>query len=122
MRIGLFKYLSPFLIYYGSIASFLNTGFIVWLPAIYAWFVVPLTELFIKADDGNLSMAEEELAKRNKWYDVVLYMVVPCQYFSLGLFLYSISYDHQPTIDIAGKTVVMGLLCGVMGINVGHEL
>jgi alkane 1-monooxygenase len=25
-------------------------------------------------------------------------------------------------VDIAGKTAVMGLLCGTFGINVGHEL
>ena len=122
MRVRLFKYLSPFLIYYGSLASFLNSGFIVWLPVIYAWFIIPVTELFLKPDETNLSEAEEELVKKNRWYDLLLYMVVPLQYFALFLFLYSIAYQQQPWIDIAGKTLVMGLLCGVMGINVGHEL
>lgn len=117
-----FKYLSPFILYVGAIASFLNSGFIVWLPLIYSWFLIPLIELFIKPDESNLSQAEEELARKNIWYDVLLYLVVPFQYFALGLFLYVTTYLHQNWIDVIGKTFVMGLLCGVMGINVGHEL
>src|SRR6185436_12869112 len=115
MSIRIFKYLSPFLLYYGALASFLSSGFVVWLPLIYAWFLIPLCELFIPANESNLSEAEEELAKKNKWYDLLLYLVVPCQYLALGLFLYNISFQQQPWIDMAGKTLVMGLLCGVLG-------
>jgi alkane 1-monooxygenase len=122
MNLRIFKYLSPFLLYCGAFFSFMGSGFIIWLPLIYAWFIVPLLELFIKAKEHNLSAAEEELAKQNKWYDMLLYLVVPFQYFALGLFIYNVSYHQQPWIDVAGKTFVMGLLCGVMGINVGHEL
>jgi len=41
---------------------------------------------------------------------------------AMGLFFYSGSLVSQPCIDIIGKTFVMGQLCGVLGINVGHEL
>jgi alkane 1-monooxygenase len=122
MSTRVFKYLSPFILYLGAIASFLNSGFVVGLPLIYSWFLIPLIELFIKPDESNLSQAEEELARKNIWYDVLLYLVVPFQYFALGLFLYVTTYWHQNWIDVIGKTFVMGLLCGVMGINVGHEL
>lgn len=122
MQIRVFKYLSPFILYYGSLVAFMASGFVIWIPLLYAWFIIPLIELFIKADESNLSGAEEELARQNKWYDILLYLVVPFQYFSLGLFLYNITYQEQSWVDMAGKTLVMGLLCGVMGINVGHEL
>lgn len=122
MRIRFFKYLSPFLMYAGALLAFMSSGFIVWIPLIYAWFVIPLVELFIRPDETNLSGAEEEIARQNKLYDVLLYLVVPFQYFSLAIFLYSVTYHQQPWYDIIGKTFVMGLLCGVMGINVGHEL
>jgi len=122
MRTRVFKYLSPFLLYYGAIASFLSSGFVVWLPLIYSWLFIPLVELFTKPDESNLSAAEEELVKKNIWYDVLLYMVVPFQFFALGLFLNEITYSPQAWNDIVGKTMAMGLLCGVMGINVGHEL
>jgi len=64
----------------------------------------------------------KELVKKNIWYDVLLYMVVPFQFFALGLFFNEITYSPQAWTDIVGKTMAMGLLCGVMGINVGHEL
>ena len=122
MQTRVFKYLSPFLIYYGAITSFLNSGFIVWLPVIYSWVFIPFLELFIKPEESNLSEAEEELAKKNKWYDVLLYLVVPFQFFALGLFLYVTANWQHNWADLLGKTLAMGLLCGVMGINVGHEL
>ena len=65
MRIRAFKYLSPFLIYYGSLAAFMASGFVVWLPVIYAWIIIPALELFIRPDESNLTVAEAELAKKN---------------------------------------------------------
>jgi alkane 1-monooxygenase len=122
MQVRVFKYLSPFITYLGALVAFGSHGWIVWLPLIYAWFIIPLLELFIPANESNLSEAEEELARKNKWYDYLLYLVVPCQYLALGIFLYDITYASNAGIDLAGKTMVMGLLCGVLGINVGHEL
>ena len=69
-----------------------------------------------------MSQAEEEMARKNRWYDLVLYLVVPAQYAALSVFLYNVTYVDQPTVDLVGKTLVMGLLCGVFGINVAHEL
>ncbi len=122
MGLRLFKYLSPFLLYYGAFTSFASTGLMVWVPLIYSWIIIPLLELCLRGDASNLTEAEEELAKRNKWYDYLLYLIVPCQYLAMAFFIYSVTYQQQGWIDVAGKTCVMGLLCGVMGINVGHEL
>lgn len=122
MAVRHFKYLSPCLLYFGAIAAFLTHGVGVWLPLVYAWVIIPAVELFIKPDPANLSAAEEELVKKNRWYDYMLYLIVPLQYFALGLFLYNVTFTSQPASDILGKTGVMGLLCGTFGINVGHEL
>jgi alkane 1-monooxygenase len=116
-----FKYLSPFLIYIGALNAFVSSGWVIWLPLIYTWILVPVLELFIRSDDSNLSEAEEDLAKKNRWYDIFLYLVVPFQFAALFIFLQHLSTD-QPWWDLAGKTAVMGLLCGTFGINVGHEL
>lgn len=122
MHIRAFKYLSPFIIYIGAFRSFSVTGWQVWLPLIYAWIIIPVFELFIKPDPRNLSAAEEEVAKKEKFYDILLYLVVICQYTALARFLYVMMYDEMSWIDITGRIWVMGLLCGVFGINVGHEL
>jgi alkane 1-monooxygenase len=122
MPLRVFKYLSPCLLYYGAITSFFTQGFSVWIPVLYSWIFIPLVELFIKPDPTNLSEAEEELAKKNRWYDVMLYLIVPLQYIALFVFLYNTTLPGQAWTDLVGKTLVMGLLCGTFGINVGHEL
>lgn len=69
-----------------------------------------------------MSAAEEELAKKDPTYDILLYGIVILQYVMLVRFLYSMLSPELSLIDIAGRIWVMGLLCGVFGINVGHEL
>jgi alkane 1-monooxygenase len=122
MQLRVFKYASPLLLYAGALLSFFSTGFVVWLPIVYAWLLIPLVELVLKPDEHNMSAAEEELAKNDRLYDWLLYMVVPLQYLSLACFLYNIANATTPAIDTMGKVMVMGLLCGTFGINVGHEL
>ncbi len=122
MRFRAFKYLAPFLLYYGAVLSFLNHGLLVWLPLVYAWVLIPVLELVLRPDEGNMSAAEQELARNDRFYDLLLWMVVPFQYLALGLFLWQVGTQPNPTIDLVGKTAVMGLLCGTLGINVGHEL
>lgn len=122
MSVRVFKYASPLLLYAMALLSFFSAGFLVWLPLLYAWLLIPLLELLLKPDEQNMSAAEEELAKQDCMYDWMLYIIVPLQYLALGCFLYTITYATSYTIDIIGNVMVMGLLCGTFGINVGHEL
>lgn len=92
------------------------------MPLVYAWVIIPLLELLIKPNSRNLGATEEELAKADKTYDIVLYIVVILQFAALGRFLYAMSHDTMTWADIIGRVWVMGMLCGVFGINVGHEL
>jgi alkane 1-monooxygenase len=122
MNFKSYKYASPLLIYAGALVSFFSHGWIIWLPLLYTWAFIPLLELFLNPDNTNLSQAEEDLVKKDKVYDLLLYVIVPLQYIALACFLFSVQSFQQPTIDIVGKVLVMGLLCGTFGINVGHEL
>ncbi|RYY41099.1 MAG: alkane 1-monooxygenase [Chitinophagaceae bacterium] len=121
MSFRVFKYGSPLLVYFGALQSFLGSGFVVVIPLLYAFVLIPLLELFLPATDGNLSEAEAELARRNPVYDWMLYAIVPLQWGALVLFLWQLRLPWS-TCDLAAKTAVMGLLCGTFGINVGHEL
>jgi alkane 1-monooxygenase len=118
----LFKYILPLLLFAGALHSFSNTGFIVWLPIIIAFVLIPVIELLIPPDDSNLSAAEEEIAKKERIYDWLLYTIVPLQYICLFYFLNSLQQPDLSLADKAGRTMVMGLLCGIFGINVAHEL
>ena len=124
MNIRAFKYLSPLVIYIGAFWSFSTSGWQVWMPLIWAWVIIPLAELFIKPLPANLSMAEEELAKKDRTYDILLYLIVILQYSLLIKFCIAMKEDAEIMTwqDIAGRIWVMGLLCGTFGINVGHEL
>lgn len=122
MKIRSFKYLSPFIIYIAAFVSFQSKGWLIALPLIYAWILIPLIELFIKPDVKNMTEAEEELAKSDKFYDRILYLVVPVQFLALFFFLKSMQIDVLTGYETTGRILVMGLLCGVFGINVGHEL
>ena len=122
MHIKTLKYLTPFSIYAAAFVSFQSKGWLIFIPLIYAWIIIPLLELFIKPDKKNMDAAEEELAKADKTYDYLLYLVVPLQFIALFLFLQSMQQDVLLSYEIIGRIMVMGLLCGIFGINVGHEL
>ena len=117
-----FKYFTPFVLYILALLSFNGNGLICWTPLLYTFFLIPFVELFIKADPKNLDEVEEALAKKNKAYDLILYAAVIMQYYSLWVFFNSLKQEQVSTIDIIGRVLSMGLLCGAFGINVAHEL
>tara|TARA_B100000945_G_C20341830_1_gene577782 strand:+ start:173 stop:1213 length:1041 start_codon:yes stop_codon:yes gene_type:complete len=107
----------PLLAYF----SFNGTGIITYAPMIEAFLLIPILELFFKPNSNNLSNAEEEMAKEDKSYDMVLYLLVPVIYFLLWEFLISMR-ETLTFSDRLGRILSMGLVCGGYGINVAHEL
>ena len=122
MTIRAFKYLSPLIIYIGAFRSFSVTGWEIWMPLLWAWVIIPIAELLIKPVPVNMSDIQEELAKKDRTYDFLLYLIVILQYLLLIKFLLAMKEDTMTWLDIAGRIGVMGLLCGTFGINAGHEL
>lgn len=122
MRWRWMKYMSPFILFLLAYLSFTQVGWICFLPLFYTFGCIPLAELLLQPSEINLSAAEEEMVKADKGYDYLLYAVVILQYAALLLCLFSLT---QPGLDMAsriGRIITMGLLCGIFGINVGHEL
>lgn len=105
-----------------AVISFTSTGIACWYTMMYSWVLVPGLELIIKPNTSNMAAAEEELAKNDKIFDYLLYLVVFLQIPTLFFFLYSFSNVQLNTVDIIGRIFSMGMLCGVFGINVAHEL
>jgi len=122
MQIRAFKYVSPLIIYVLAWLAFTGKGWITWSPMLYAWVLMPIAELFISPDSKNLTAAEEELAKKDKIYDYLLYIIVIFQYGALYIFLTSMQTSDLPWWETTGRVFSMGLLCGTFGINVAHEL
>ena len=61
------------------------------------------------------------MAKEDKSYDMVLYLLVPVIFFLLWEFLISMR-ETLTFSDRLGRILSMGLICGGFGINVAHEL
>ena len=122
MNVRAFKYFSPLIIYLGSLQAFTFYGVVCYIPLIYAWVIIPVLELFLKPDPSNMTAAEEEVARKSKIYDLILYLIVLLQIPTLFYFLYSMQDPSLTIVDKIGRIGSMGLLCGTFGINVGHEL
>lgn len=122
MQVRAFKYLSPLFIYFLAWLAFTGKGWITWLPMLYAWVLIPILELFISPDKKNLDAAEEELVKKDRVYDYLLYIVVAFQFAALYVFLTAMQSKEILWWEVTGRIFSMGLLCGTFGINVAHEL
>ena len=122
MKFRAFKYILPFAIYFGAWRSFHSYGWVIFLPVIIAFGIIPLVELFLAPDTKNLDEAEEAIAKKDRLYDWFLYLMVPMQYLALYWFLTGITDESLLWWERLGRILGMGLACGTFGINVGHEL
>ena len=115
------KYLMVFTLPLTVFISFNAKGILTYLPIFYAFVLVPLLELFFDPNPLNKDAYENEFGS-SRYFDWLLYMVVPIQYVFLVFFLISVSSSDLSWVELIGRISAMGLLCGVLGINVAHEL
>ena len=99
-----------------------HTGLATWALPLYGFVLLPLLELVIPADRRQLNTAEEEAAHADPVYDLLVLAMVPVQWATLVLFLFSVNAPGLAGWEVAGRIATMGLMCGVYGINVAHEL
>ncbi len=121
-RIHALKYLFVFTLPGLCILSFSSTGWITFTPLLESFLLIPLLELLFKPDPTNIPEAEEAVRKEDWFYDLLIYLVIPVQFLCLYLFLSSVVSEQLTLWDRLGRTTAMGLMCGVIGINVAHEL
>jgi len=122
MKWRILKYLMAFSLPLVFILSLQWEAWGSFLPLAYAFAAVPLLELFFPPNPRNMDKQTEEMIKDDPWYDRLLYMTLPVQLIMLVLFLIDIQTKSYDTFTMVGRISGMGLMCGVIGINVGHEL
>jgi alkane 1-monooxygenase len=101
--------------------SFSSEGWLCYLPLLYGFGIIPLLDQLIGPKAGNLSPDAGASVRADRMYDIVIYMALPVQLGMLVWFLFSVQVP-MPTSDLVGKITAMGMMCGVLGINVAHEL
>ena len=107
----------------GLSALGLSSGGLLLLGApLFVFALVPLVELFTQANHINVDPTEEQVRRKQHRFDMVLGVVV-LAYAALWVFfvrqVLSGAYSGKSLLPAA---VVMGLSCGGIGINLGHEL
>ena len=117
-----FRYLFFWILPLSAYASINASGWWSFLALGVAFGLIPTVELLLKPDSSNADAGEEAKRLDNAIYDLVLYSAVPAQWGMVFYFLYAAQNGQWTTVETVGNITALGLMCGVAGINVAHEL
>ena len=122
MNFRALKYLAVYITPALVIFSILAKGWWSYTAMIVLFGFILFIELFTSGTTKNLSEVEEEIIKKDRFYDYLIYALLPIHYTIMYLFLSNISTEGIPLYGKIGMTISFGLSCGIIGINVAHEL
>ncbi len=89
---------------------------------VYSFLIVPIADAILPSSFNNLSEIEEKKAKKDPFYNTLIYLIVPLHYATLFYTLYLFKYNIYSPIEYLGLISSIGIGCGIFGINVAHEL
>ena len=87
-----------------------------------AFGLLPFLELFLTADKNNLDPSIEQIYRSTRLFDFWLYLNIPIVFYALFVYLNLVHTGALSMVELTGKTLALGILFGVNGINVAHEL
>jgi alkane 1-monooxygenase len=112
------SWILPILTYFSLTA----TGVITFVPIIFAFVLIPFLDHLVGLDPKNLLDAEREKFESTFWFDFILQITVLIHVACCILFLWTIGQAQLSGWELTGRVLSMGLMNGVFGINVAHEL
>ena len=116
------KYLAAYLM---PIACFAGLYFGGWAApgAFYIGFlIVPVLELFVPAAPRPEDEAILQEKSKVSFFDYLLYLNVPFLYINALYFVWILGNREMTTFEVTFSVINVGILMGVCGINVAHEL
>ena len=116
------KYLAAFSIPIVAFLSLYFKGSVVFLTTFYAFVIIPVMELIFTVDTKNISAESSSARLKTKLFDWLLYLNLPIVYALLGFGMYQVLTQPLATFEIVGIILSVGIVLGVNGINVAHEL
>ncbi|MFN8261706.1 MAG: alkane 1-monooxygenase [Chitinophagales bacterium] len=108
----------PLLMY----VSFFVRGYWSFFAFAFIYVFIPVMEFVFTGTTENFTAAEEAEERKDVYYDLLIYSMVPMQYLILGAYLWTVSTQPLLWYEYVGVTLAMGTACGALGINVAHEL
>lgn len=116
------KYLAAFSIPIMAFLGLSLQGNWVWATPIFAFVGIPILELIFPLDTTNLQPEEVDNRLKQKLFDWLLYLNLPIVYGILIYALVLVTGQSLETYELVGLVFSVGIVLGVNGINVGHEL
>ena len=114
-RISASLYFGAYIFIALAFFSFMSHGWQTFTPILFAFGFIPLVELVLPP------LSSHSGTKHSLCYDLVIYSLVLAYGAALIYFMSTIGYEKDP-VSLVGKTLSMGLLHGIFGINMAHEL
>ncbi|NAY91678.1 alkane 1-monooxygenase [Muricauda sp. JGD-17] len=116
------KYLSALSIPLAAAISIYFKGHWSYFTPVYAFIVIPFLELLMPLDTDNLTAEQLDKKSNSPVFDWMLYLNIPIVFGFLIYTLWDISTHTYAVYEIVGLVLSVGIVLGVNGINVGHEL
>ncbi|MCI4668300.1 MAG: alkane 1-monooxygenase [Bacteroidia bacterium] len=121
MNFKYFKYLSAYCVPSLVLFSLYMGGVWSYSVIIFVYVLVPIVELFFKGSEENMNKIEEKIAREDRFYDYLLYGLVPVQFVILAYFLFRVGDESLMLYEKIGMISAYGLSAG-FSINNAHEL
>ncbi len=116
------KYLAAYTIPMVAAWGIFQEGYWLFATPVYAFVLIPLLEMIMPEDTRNPSEEEKKSLKVSRVYDWMLYANLLLVYGLLYLGFARMADGGLAAYEIAGLIFSLGIVLGVNGINVGHEL
>lgn len=116
------KYLAAFSIPLVACIGLFFKGSLVFLTPLYGFIIIPILELLFPLDTKNLSPDDRDHKLKQKVFDWLLYLNLPVVYGLVFFGIYEVTNSNVETYELTGMIISVGIVLGVNGINVAHEL
>ena len=116
------KYLAAYTIPLATALSIYSRGWLTFSTVIFAFIIIPVTEILVGKDKKNLKMEEAEKKRHNSLFDLMLYLNLPIVFGLLYWALIKVSTENYYIFEMIGVCFSTGILLATNAINVAHEL
>lgn len=116
------KYLLAYFVPASALLGLLWQGAWSWLTLALVFGILPVVEFFTPKSIENVPVAEEKGRAARRFFNWLLYLNAPLLFGVVAWYLWTITFQTLPVIDLLGLTFSAGIVAGTCGINVAHEL
>ncbi len=116
------KYLAAYSIPLATAIAVGSRGWLTFSAVLFAFVVIPLTEMLVGKDGPNLSSDEKAVKGGKVLFDIMLYLNAPIVFVLLFWAIVNVASVEYSFFELVGLSHSVGILLATNAINVAHEL